>query len=713
MAYNLLSAPIRKYIRDQGWKELRPIQNAAINRIMAADNHYILSSRTASGKTEAAFLPILSKVDFNQLGVQVLYISPLIALINDQFYRIEDLCKNLEIPVTKWHGEANRSLKSKLLKRPSGIVLITPESLEAMFANKRSDSKHLFSHLKYVVIDEIHSFVGTDRGVQLQSILFRLQGINRAHFNIIGLSATMSEVNKFAEVKEFTGEVARTKILIDRTAKDIDVVFRYFEGSYTELPLALLKDLYLATRTDKVLIFPNSRGRTEEVAVKLKKIALRVKGHSNYFSHHSSVDREVREYVEYFAKNNKRQPFSIACTSTLELGIDIGTVDKVVQIDATHSIASLIQRVGRSGRSDDKQSNLYLYATNPWSLLQSLACWLLYQEGFIEPPTINDQPYDILVHQALSMVKGHKGMLLKTLIQRLQENAAFRNIDVVDIEVILQHLIQQDLLEQLREEVIIGVEGEFIVNSRDFYSVFTTEENYKVVHSNSGNAIGQLPFSPQVIEDSNILLSAKIWKIIDIDHKAKKIAVIPATDGNKPIFSGNMADIHPKIRQKMLAILYTTEEYDFLDTASSDALQILRSDFTVISLTDWETERPLLIKENSLHFFSFSGSRVNRTLLLLLKIAGIEGKLEDANSRFELEIDNNNFLKQWKTLVHALPSIDTHLLKQLEEAPTLLSFSKWGMLLPEAYQVHLLKNRYYDFETTAQFLNTVRLVKNQ
>ena len=180
MSFELLSAPIRKFIRDKGWEQLRPIQAAAIARIMASDENFILASRTASGKTEAAFLPILSKVDFNRAGVQVLYISPLIALINDQFYRIEELCKNLEISVTKWHGEANRTMKQRLLQQPNGVVLITPESLEAMFVNKPFHIKQLFENLKFVVIDEIHSFIGSDRGTQLKSILSRLARINTA-----------------------------------------------------------------------------------------------------------------------------------------------------------------------------------------------------------------------------------------------------------------------------------------------------------------------------------------------------------------------------------------------------------------------------------------------------------------------------------------------------------------------------------------------------
>ncbi|HMG15892.1 MAG TPA: DEAD/DEAH box helicase, partial [Saprospiraceae bacterium] len=272
-AYNLLSEPIRKYIRDKRWEQLRAIQTVAIEKILTSDNNYILISRTASGKTEAAFLPILSKVDFYEPGVQVLYISPLIALINDQFNRVEELSKNLDITVTKWHGESSRALKEHLIQNPAGIVLITPESIEAMFVNKAYQVRHMFSNLKYVVIDEIHSFIGTDRGKQLQSLLSRLQDINTKSFSIIGLSATVSEENKFIEVKEFTGNIEKTKILIDRSHKIIQVDFRYFEGETESLPLDLLKDLYVETKDNKALIFPNSRGRSEEVAVKLKKIA--------------------------------------------------------------------------------------------------------------------------------------------------------------------------------------------------------------------------------------------------------------------------------------------------------------------------------------------------------------------------------------------------------------------------------------------------------
>ena len=708
MSFDLLSEPIRKFIRDKGWEQLRPIQNAAISKILGSDENFILASRTASGKTEAAFLPILSKVNFNDSGVQVLYISPLIALINDQFYRVEELCKNLDVTVTKWHGEANKTLKDRLIKQPTGIVLITPESLEAMFVNKPFNVRQLFSNLKYVVIDEIHSFIGTDRGIQLKSLLSRLQRVNLNSFSIVGLSATIGD---YDEAKKFTGDELKTKVLLDRTAKEINTLFRFFKNENEELPLELLKDLYIETKDNKVLIFPNSRGRAEEVAVKLKKISDRVKGHPNYFSHHSSVDREVREYVEYFAKNNKRHNFCISCTSTLELGIDIGSVDEVVQIDATYSIASLIQRVGRSGRKDGESSNLFLYATTQWTLLQSLACWLLYKESFIEPPEKNENPYDILVHQALSITKGHSGILLTELIKQLKENSAFNLIEQTEIEEILQYLIEIDFLEKLQQEVIIGIEGEKVVNSREFYSVFKTEENFKVV--NSGNTIGEIPFSPQIKEDENILLSAKIWKIKFIDHKAKKIEVVPTKDGKKPMFFGGGAIVHQKIREKMFEVLYSKIKYDFLDEPSFDEIELMRKDFAFFDIKDLQTERPLLTSEKHLQLFTFTGTRINRTIQLLLNISGIKNTLDDNSSSFDIEVPKQELITKWKNLSFPLTDIDTHISKLLETNPTLLDFSKWGIYLSKSYQIKLVKNKYYDIEQTKKLLSSLKLINNE
>ncbi|MBX3282075.1 MAG: DEAD/DEAH box helicase [Acidobacteria bacterium] len=707
MSFELLSEPIRRYIRDQRWEELRPIQHAAISKILSTNDNYILASRTASGKTEAAFLPILSQTDFDHAGVQVLYISPLKALINDQFVRVEELCKYLDVPVTKWHGEANQSAKTRLIKRPQGIVLITPESLEAMLVNKPFNVKHLFGNLKFVVIDEIHSFIGTDRGTQLKSIISRLRNPPSPPFRIIGLSATIGD---YVEAKRFTGNETGTKVLLDRSAKEVEAQFRYFEGSDSELPLDLVKDLYLETENNKALIFPNSRGRVEEVSVKLKKISDRVQGHSNYFSHHSSVDKDVREYVEFFAKNNRGQNFAIACTSTLELGIDIGTVDEVVQIDATNSISSLIQRLGRSGRRNSEKSRLILYATKPWSFLQSLACWALYQDGFIEPPETNSRPLDILVHQALSITKGSSGIEIELLVNQLKQNCAFEDLSISDIEEIIDHLTECDLFEKLRKEIIIGIEGEKVVNSRNFYSVFTTEDTFKVL--SSGSPIGDIPFSPQIVEGENLLLAARIWKIIHVDFDAKRIHVIKALDGKKPSFSGTAASVHGSVRQKMLELLYSKEVFNVLNKASVMELGKLRKEFTPFNIQDFQTERPMRIKDGSVELFTFAGTKINNTIYLLLDLAGFECKLNTPSSSFEIETSATHLRAKWPALQSALQDIDEHLSDLIDKRPQILSFSKWGSLLPRKFQVELLKRKYYDFNEAIKFIDSCKFVEN-
>jgi ATP-dependent Lhr-like helicase len=710
-AFNLLSEPIRKYIRDKKWESLRKIQEASIPKIITTDNNYVLISRTASGKTEAAFLPILSKVNFKDPGVKVLYISPLIALINDQFVRVEGLCEYLDVPVTKWHGEAAKGAKDRLLKDPAGIVLITPESLEAMFVNKPYNIKHLFSTLDYIVIDEIHSFLGSDRGTHLQSLMNRLQKVNVKKFSIVGLSATVSDANQYIELKNFLGDPKETTIIRDNTPKPINAVFRYFAASVNALPLPLLKDLYVRTRESKVLIFPNARGRVEEVAVKLKQISERVGGHKNYFSHHSSVDKEVREYVEFFAKNSTLENFCISCTSTLELGIDIGNVDEVVQIDATHSIASLIQRVGRSGRREGKASNLFLYATDEWSLLQSLACWLLYQEQYIEPIATNEKPYDVLVHQILSVVKGTSGISLSKLLEEITGNSVFSKIKKEEIEEIITHLIELDFLEKLGHELIIGMEGEEVVNSRDFYSLFETQVFFKV--SSNGVKIGELPLSPQIRVNENIYLSAKIWSITDIDFKTKKIEVMPAKDGNKPTFFGDPADTAYRIREKMLQILISKEEYDFLDDMGREAIDNLRKYFSVFAINDFQTERPLLTSNEHLSFYSFTSSKINRTLRFILNTLEVKNALYDQESLFEIEERNSSELQTILKSIDRNQNIDQILIELLKNTPEIMDVSKWGKYLPIQYQAALLKKKYFDFEGCYAYLQHLKLVENK
>ena len=705
MSYELLSEPVRRYIRDKRWDALRAIQVAAISKILTTDDNYILASRTASGKTEAAFLPILTKVDFRERGIQVLYISPLIALINDQFQRVEELCKHLDVTVTKWHGEASKSLKDKLIKEPKGILLITPESIEAMFVNHPYYVKTLFSNLKFVVIDEIHSFIGSNRGIQLKSLLSRIKQSVPHHVRTIGLSATIGD---YDEAKKFTGEEARTKVLLDKTPKELNAKFKYIKTEAGSYSVAFIEDLYEQTKDKKVLIFPNSRGNAEEIAVKLKKTAERNNGHPFYFSHHSSVDKELREYIEHFAKNNERQYFCIACTSTLELGIDIGSVDMVVQIDSTFSVASLIQRVGRSGRKESIKSNLLLYATEHWQLLQSIACWQLYKESFIEPIYSQTKPFDIHFQQILSILRETSGCNKEALITRLKSNAAFANLSLSEIESLILYMIGADYVEDLKRELIIGYEGEKLVNSREFYSVFETLPTFKVIHS--GKSIGDIPFSPMITEGENMLLAARIWKIMDVDMDAKKIFVVPAYDGKKPMFFGEGGNVHLSVRKKMLEILYSDFENSgaYEDSAISiiNEMQLFFKPFPV---NDFDNDRPIVIKEKSIEFYTFSGTKINKTISFLLKSIGLENDLHDSESMIEIKSCEKGIDKVIDSLRKEILNIGDYVEKVIKETPAFFIFSKWGKYLPGDLNKAYILETYFDISGMADFINNLRI----
>lgn len=707
-AYELLAEPIRKYIRDKGWSQLRPIQAVAIDKILNTENNYIISARTASGKTEAAFLPILTKVDFREEGVQILYISPLIALINDQFKRIDELCVHLDIPVTKWHGEASKSAKNKLIKNPNGILLITPESIEAMFCNRPYEIPLLFSNLKFVVIDEIHSFLGTNRGIQLNSLLYRIQLSCKNKIRVISLSATIGE---YDEIKKIGGNPEHTKVLLDTTPRENQISFKYYESEGVELSLDLVKHLFLNVRNNKTLIFPNSRGKTEEVVHKLKRLTQKIGGHTNYFAHHSSINKEIREFVENFAKETTYENFSIACTSTLELGIDIGSVDKVVQIDSTFSVSSLVQRIGRSGRKEGQKSNVTVYSTDDWSLLQSIAIWELYQKGFIDNLYFNQTPFDIALHQILSVIKSHSGITRKDLIEQFKSNYSFSNISANQFDEIINHLTEIDLLENVEGEYIIGLTGERLVNNKEFYSVFITEKLIPVI--NKGNLIGELKLTPQIREGENILLASKVWNIIEIDLKNKKIYVDKAKDGKKPIFEGGGGDIAKEIRFEMLNLLTSDKLPEYLDDESVNKFKDLRHRFDNIEILDIEFDRPFILGNEKITFYTFNSTKVNRTIELLLKYYKESQELiynyDEHISSFEISLPIEEITQLLKELPTLIENIDDYLKKLIDENPMFLDFSKWIKYLPSQLQIITLKNVRYDFEETMSFLQNLNI----
>ncbi len=422
-AFDLLSQSIQHCLWRMNWTELRPIQSESIRAVLQSEDDLIVSAATASGKTEAAFLPIISHIDSNRKNsIQALCISPLKALINDQFRRLDELCEHAEIPVHRWHGDVGQDKKAKLVKNPGGILLLTPESLESLFINRTAALERMFSHLEFVVIDELHAFVGRERGTHMRSLLNRLEQRIKHSYRIVALSATLGdwpklyaqwlrpkapELVRVVEDKSASRTV-RLKIYgypSEHTRKNSPDQEREDQDADLEVEFAeVLSDLQACFNGRHGLIFANSRNNVEWFADALNHRNEIAGLPRSYLVHHGSVSKHVREETENLMRGEI--PFTTLCSSSLELGIDIGDVQIVGQLGAPWSVNSLIQRLGRSGRRGDRGSEIRIFITETpgpkkdaelidrlhVELLQAIALVELMLEKWLEPPDI--APFD-------------------------------------------------------------------------------------------------------------------------------------------------------------------------------------------------------------------------------------------------------------------------------------------------------------------------------
>lgn len=346
--FEKLAPFIQEYIYQNGWTEIRPIQVAAIDLILNTQENILLASGTASGKTEAAFLPILTDIYENPSNsISVLYISPLKALINDQFIRIEEMLKDTEITVTKWHGDVSQTVKNKILKNPKGIMQTTPESLEAMLMRNPGNIIKLFSDLRYIVIDEIHYFMNDDRGLQTLCILERIQRLIKKEPRRIGLSATLGD---YEQAKKWLSSGTKRKSIlpnIQAEKRKIRLGVKYFEIEEKENRMSILdyyKELYEKTLNKKCIIFSNSKSEVENNIAHLKKIAKIRNTKDIYYVHHANISTALRKQAEEQMKQEDENAITGA-TVTLELGIDLGRLDRILQTGAPFTVSSFVQRL--------------------------------------------------------------------------------------------------------------------------------------------------------------------------------------------------------------------------------------------------------------------------------------------------------------------------------------------------------------------------------
>ena len=363
-AFERLAPFVQEFVYRQGWKELRSLQAEAIDAIFDTDNDVLITTGTASGKTEAAFLPILSLIATEPIGsIKALYIGPLKALINDQFRRLELLCEAGDIPIHRWHGDVGSSQKSDLIEHPGGVLQITPESIESLFINKTNHLHRLFGGLQFIVVDEVHSFMESDRGVQLRSQLQRIDKYSKSSRpRRIGLSATVGDQEA---ARQWLNPQSPSKVQIinpEVTIPPTRLSHLHFSLTKEEVPSELVDDLYALTKDKRALVFCNSRKNVEVLTAQLNRRSSRERIPEHYLPHHGSISKEIREDAEVRMRGDD-YPTSVICTNTLELGIDIGQLDMAVQVDSTHTVMSFVQRLGRTGRRQDSSRIMQIYTS--------------------------------------------------------------------------------------------------------------------------------------------------------------------------------------------------------------------------------------------------------------------------------------------------------------------------------------------------------------
>ena len=659
---------VQDFIYANGWESLRSIQVAAADAIFNTDENVLLTASTASGKTEAAFFPILTLFSEDPpASVGALYIGPLKALINDQFFRLNDLCEEADIPVWHWHGDVAASHKRKLLKQPSGILQITPESLEALLLHKHAAVSRLFGDLRFVVIDEVHSLLRGDRGGQTLCLIERLSAMAGVNPRRIGLSATIGDpertgaflsagtgrdciIPRFEEPRRtwrlsmehfyITGPQAQERarvstrvstqpvpaevISVERIEGEVDALAAALERAYTETrnPLAratATTDGHNSTRNDtdaggdktdevqippvtenellsptdtapqdadpgigyifehtrgrKCLVFVNSREEAEGVCTMLRQYCEAMREPDRFLIHHGNLSASFRESAEE-AMRDDELALTTVTTATLELGIDIGRLERAFQIDAPFTVSSFLQRMGRTGRRDlppemhfvmreeQPEPRSMLPETIPWKLLQGIALVQLYrEERWVEPPQLDRLPYSLFYHQVMATLASCGELMPAELAQRVLTLSYFHRVSTDDLRCLLHHLLETDQIEQTeRGGLIVGISGERTTNSFKFYAVFQENEEYTVRCESA--ELGTIVNPPPAGE--RIAIAGHCWIVEEVDHK-RRLVYCTQVKGRVPAYFGDCpGDINTHVLERMRQALTEDASYPYL-----------------------------------------------------------------------------------------------------------------------------------------------------
>lgn len=729
-SFHLLDERIQRFIWAEGWESLRDAQEAAIPLIVKADRDVIVAAATAAGKTEAAFLPALTHLLQSDPPGLIAYISPLKALINDQFGRLDRLCEQLEVPVWPWHGDISATTKTRFLAKREGVLLITPESLEALLCNRGTSIGAVFERLTFFVVDELHAFIGAERGKQLQSLMHRIERVIGRTVPRIGLSATLGDMSLAAdflrpgkgpavEMVESKTSGNELKILVkgyeeplvvepgfraspcfdadvdDGAGNEQSDALEVEEALEPVTPALIAAHLFKGLRGSNNLIFPNSRREVERYTHLLNKMCEDQHVPNEFWPHHGSLSKEIRSETEAALKQNER-PASAICTNTLELGIDIGAVRSVAQIGPPPSVASLRQRLGRSGRRKGEPAILRGYCVEDalggkasldtelrLGTVQMAAMISLLLEGWFEPPMAKGAHLSTLVQQMLSFIAQNGGATIGELYGMLcGQETPFAGVSKDEFVELVRHLGQKELLVQDSSGTLLhGRVGEKFVNHYTFYAAFAGDEEFRIV--NGGRTLGTLPVSQALSIGQRILFAGKTWRVEDIDEPQKTIFVVRAGGGTPPLFSGGVGRTHTRVRQRIRELLETTDVPPYLDEVARRFLSEARANYAARGLGN-----AILVDQGSeTLLLTWLGDAANEALACLLQRRGF--KASAAGPAVEV----------MKGLHTAEDILDTLADAAVDESPPLevlladvknLQREKWDWALPD----RLLRRAY-------------------
>ncbi len=604
-----------------GWSSLRPVQDEAGAALLDGCNAVVLAP-TAGGKTEAAFFPLLSTlVSEPPPGLAVIYVAPIKALLNNQADRLGLYTEMVGLDRFVWHGDVTTSERRKFLRQPTELLMTTPESLEVMLVSQHIDEAALFADLRAVVIDEIHALAGTDRGAHLMSVIERLARFSRHDVQRIGLSATVG--NPGAILGWLQGTSERPGRVVDPPKPPSR---RQLLVMHQDEPERLARDAAKLARGHKSLFFCQSRSATEAVAEQMRREGTTV------FVHHSAVSKEERHLAE--ARFQHGQDVCIVATSTLELGIDVGDLDLVLQAEAPDTVSSFLQRMGRTGRRDGQAANTTFFCETHEAVLQAIGLIELAKRGWVESVEVSDRCWPVLIHQLLAMSLALDGISLDDAWEHLHRVPDFRGIARAEVDRLVAWMLRDQALVEVSGRLVLGPKAEKRFGRRHFmelFAVFSSPQSY-AVQTVAGHPIGTLgqTFVDRLVDGvSCFLLGGRPWVVECIQHDDRRILVSPAPRGREPTWGGYLPQfLGLELCQAVRDALASETAYPYLHETAQWVLHQRREAFDGVLAPGRDG---VDVDGHEIRWWTFAGGRINATLRHALLAVGGEWKVVPDN----------------------------------------------------------------------------------